>query len=128
MGRRQDLYDARLHNAKIKSGFKLEVNASVAATGSSLATARAVKPGITKVTAANGSRGVVLTEPVANGDGDAYLVRNMVATGSNTLAIYPPSASHSIDGTTAGAAVTVAISTAVLLVNTGKNQWTSVAL
>jgi hypothetical protein len=126
MGRRQDLYDPRLHKAKIKSGFKLEVNADTAATGSSIATSRAITPGITRVTASNGTRGVVLTEPVANGDGDAYLVKNTVTTTGGTLKIYPPSASHSIDGATAGGALTVGLGVAVLLVNTGKNQWTSV--
>lgn len=127
MGMRNDLYDPRLYDPKLIGNLKLTVNASVAATGNSLATARAVKPGFTKVTASDGTRGVVLTAPTLNGDGEAYFIKNTVSTTGATLAVYPPSTAYSIDGATAGAAVTVGLGAVTLLVNTGPNAFTSIS-
>jgi hypothetical protein len=127
MGMRNDLSDPRLYDPKLVGKLKLTVNPSVAATGTNLATARAVAPGITKVTASNGTRAVKLTTPVLDGDGEAYFVKNTVATTGATLPVFPPAADHSIDGATAGAAASVGLGAVTLFINSGPKSWTTVA-
>lgn len=97
-----------------------QVNSAVAAAGTTIADATALKNFASHnivTTVASGS-GVLL----ANSEiGDEYLIYN--ATGTNALSIYPPTSTSTINQLGAGVAMLLSPYTAVLLKKTTSTTW-----
>ncbi|OHD24084.1 MAG: hypothetical protein A2Y38_14695 [Spirochaetes bacterium GWB1_59_5] len=97
---------------------------AVSAAGTTLATATPLRAKFNKVTTAAASTGVSL--PVANA-GDMVIVQN---SGANALAVYPNSATGTIAGGSAGAAVSLAVTTEktqhAIFICWGSDVWTRV--
>ena len=125
MGARQDLNDPRLKNPMISGGFKIAVGPTVSATGSTQGTARELRSGLTLVDDANGTRGVKL--PAGTEDGEVFIVKNLVATTGNTLAIYPPTGGV-INALSANAAFTLGLASGIMIVRTGNGLWQTIPL
>ena len=93
----------------LAGGFSLYDVGTIAASGSSQATAQAIVNHVTMVSAADGTKGVVL--PIAVTNGEFYAVGNTVA--NQTLKLYPSTGSAinagaldaSINATGSGAAL-----------------------
>jgi hypothetical protein len=97
---------------------------TVAATGNSQATGATLKHGVNRVTAADGTKAVVL--PALN-DGDAVVVNNTVAA---VLPVFPD-VGGSINGGAANAALNMAASTKAIYflesgALTGVRVWTRI--
>lgn len=85
--------------------------ATVAAAGSTLATATTMVPGFVLVTAADATKGVVLSASTVAGD--IYIIKNNAAA---ILKVYPVSAAATINAGAAGAALSVAANAATIIV------------
>ena len=83
-----------------------ETSASYTAAGSTLATATPVTTRLANVTTVAASTGVSL--PVNAAAGELCFVRN---GGANALSVYPATSSGTINGGSAGAAVSLAVTT-----------------
>ena len=95
---------------------------TVAATGSSNTDAAALSGGFNVVSAADGTKGVILAAPVA---GTVVIVKNTVAA---ILKIYPNSGA-AINGLTATTgSYNIAASTSTILVAQSATQWYSIPL
>lgn len=93
--------------------------AAVAAAGSSQSDATALTAKINIVSAADGTKGVVL--PAGDGDTPAvYLVYSSAAT--NALKVYPPTGGN-INAAAANAAHSLAAQTPALVVRVSSTQW-----
>lgn len=96
-------------------------SASVAATGSAQGDAAAILPGLTKVTAADGTKGVVLPAAVA---GLVCYVKNSVA---QILKVYPASG-DAINALAGDAAISMAASTSAVFVAFDSTTWYTIPL
>lgn len=105
-------------------GLKLPV-ATVAAAGSVQGDAAAVLLGITIVTGADATKGVLLPTPVTP-FGDIVIIKNIDA--ANAILKIWPAGSGIINALSASAAFSIAAKTSVLLVSTSATQWYSVPL
>lgn len=92
----------------------------VAATGNSQGTAAALSFVVNNVTAADGTKGVILPSNPGTTCSRFVVVYNSVAT--NGLPVYPPS-SGTINGGTANAAVTIEGKTLALFMSTDGTNW-----
>lgn len=99
---------------------KLASGSSVAATGTNQATGAALSDCVTSVTAADGTKAVVL--PAASA-GRLMVVYNSVAT--NGLPIFPAT-SGTINGGSANAAITIEGKTLAILVGIDSTNWAAV--
>lgn len=93
---------------------------SVAATGSNQGTAASLAYAVNNVTAADGTKGVILPAATA---GKLVYVYNSVAT--NGLPIYPATG-ETINGGSANAAITIEGKTLAILVGSGAGNWGAV--
>lgn len=106
--------------AAVISGFNVTNAGNLAATGSNQGTAAAITANVSNVTAADGTKAVVL--PTAS-LGAIYIVYNSVA--SNGLPVFPAS-SGTINGGSANAAVTIEGKTLAIFVGTDSTNWASI--
>lgn len=96
--------------------------ASITAAGSTIADAAALPGAVNIITTAAASTGVILPDlkgPVC--------VVAVVNKGASTVSVYPPTAAGTINGGTAGAAVTLATTKAGIFFSTGTGTWLFVA-
>lgn len=118
------LYDVTLVNptvtGSITGAVRLPV-AAVAATGSAQGDAAALSEGLNVVSAADGTKGVVLPTAVA---GMTVIVKNTAAA---ALKIYPATGG-TINALSANAAYSITNLTSTLLVASSATQWYSVPL
>jgi hypothetical protein len=118
------LYDVTLVNptviGSITGAVRLPV-AAVAATGSAQGDAAALSEGLNVVSAADGTKGVVLPTAVA---GMTVIVKNTAAA---ALKIYPATGG-AINAGAANAAYSITNLTSTLLVASSATQWYSVPL
>lgn len=118
------LYDVTLVNptvtGSITGAVRLPV-AAVAATGSTQGNAAALSEGLNVVSAADGTKGVVLPTAVA---GMTVIVKNTAAA---ALKIYPATGG-TINALSANAAYSITNLTSTLLVASSATQWYSVPL
>lgn len=104
-----------------KAGTVLTVPAatSISAAGSNLATATQLTTLATNISTVAASTGVKLFD-VTGLNGFAFAIRN---SGANALTIYPPTASGTINGGSAGAGVTCATAELCILVKVATNAF-----
>lgn len=103
-----------------KTNFEL---GNVAAAGNSQGTATALSYVVNNVTAADGTKGVVLGANPGATASRIQIVYNSVAT--NGLVVYPP-ASGTINGGSANAAVTIEGKTLALFFSTDATNWAAI--
>jgi len=106
--------------AAVISSLFITDSGSVAAAGSNQGTAASLAYTLNNVTAADGTKGVIL--PTAT-TGTVILVYNSVAT--NGLPIYPAT-SGTINGGSANAAITIEGKTLAILVATDTTNWAAI--
>ena len=95
-----------------KSTPQVVLNGSVAATGSGLSTGAPISAGSNKVTGATGTTAVVLPSTV-NGSGHVFVWNS---NASNALPVYPNTSTGTINGGSAGAALSVPANTSCVLI------------
>ena len=118
------LYDVTLVNPTVSGSITGAVRlpvAAVAATGSTQGDAAALSEGLNVVSAADGTKGVVLPTAVA---GMTVIVKNTAAA---ALKIYPATG-WAINAGAANAAYSITNLTSTLLVASSATQWYSVPL
>ena len=118
------LYDVTLVNPTVSGSITGAVRlpvAAVAATGSTQGDAAALSEGLNVVSAADGTKGVVLPTAVA---GMTVIVKNTAAA---ALKIYPATGG-AINAGAANAAYSITNLTSTLLVASSATQWYSVPL
>lgn len=93
---------------------------SIAAAGNSQGTATAIASTVSNVTAADGTKGVILPTATA---GAVYFVYNSVAT--NGLPVYPAT-SDTINGGSANAAVTIEGKTLAIFIAMDATNWAAI--
>ena len=101
--------------------FRFTVNADVAATGSLQTDAAAVSYGVTKVTAADATKGVILPAAVA---GRVVIIKNAA---NAVLKVYPAT-DDAINALSANAALSCAAYTAPMFVALDSTTWVSLPL
>lgn len=106
-------------------GYNDTAATAITAAGNSLATATPLTSKFNKVTTAAASTGVSL--PAGSAAGEVVVVQN---SGANALSVYPATATGTIAGGSAGAAVSLATTTEktqhALFVCWGNDVWTRV--
>lgn len=106
-------------------GYQDTSAVTISAAGSTLATATPLTSRFNKVTTVAASAGVSL--PVGVGVGEVVVVQN---SGSNALSVYPATATGTIAGGSAGAAVSLAVTTEktqhAMFICWGNDVWTRV--
>jgi hypothetical protein len=95
---------------------------AITAAGSSISDAASLSGAVNIITTAAASSGVKLPDL-----GGPMCVVAVVNKGANTVNVYPPSSSGSINGGSAGAAVTIATNKAAVFFSTGTGTWLHVA-
>ena len=95
-----------------------QINSAVAAAGTTLGTATALKVGHNSVTTVAASSGVSLPDGEL---GDEILVYN--ATGTNQLTVYPATSSQTINQLSAGTGMLLAVYTGVRLKKVTSTVW-----
>lgn len=103
------------------AGLPGTVNA-VAATGSTIADAAALKTGLNVVTAGDGTKGVILP---AGRVGLTVEVKNNAGAG---LKVYPSNAAGAVNAIAAGGAITMALNTSAIFKCTDGIQWFTIPL
>ena len=94
------------------------VNAAVAAAGTTISDATAIKASHSIVTTVAASSGVILPNTEI---GDEYLIYN--ATGTNPLTVYPPTSSATVNQLSAGTGVLLQPYTACKYKKTSATAW-----
>jgi hypothetical protein len=103
-------------DSTVGSGLVLSDVGTVAADGNSISNAVAITAHVTIVTAADGTKGVKL--PTGATTGEVYVVSNSAAA---ALKIY--AADETLNGVTAGTALTIAANKGAICVKSGAATW-----
>lgn len=95
---------------------------AITAAGSAIGDAFQLTGGVNIITTAAASTGVKLPDMKGSG-----VMVTVVNKGANTVNVYPPSSTGTINAGSAGAAVTLATNKAGVFVSTGNATWAFVA-